>query len=147
MTGIEIAVGCVFAWAVRKARRVGGKADAEFDRALDAGLEQVHELVSRKLGDDSVLQRVREEAEAGQAELSPRTSQRLALALEEEAERDGGFALALQQAVDALPAATSEVLHVHNEIKDGRFQGLTIQAGKINHLAVTDQGPGQPPPR
>ena len=38
MTGIEIAIGYLFAWAVRKAQHVAGRADREVDRALDAGV-------------------------------------------------------------------------------------------------------------
>lgn len=100
MTGIEVAVGVLFAWAVRKARRVAGRVDAEADRALDAGMDRVHELVSRALGDnDPVLTRLGEEARAGLDQPSERTRQRLALALEDAGDQDPGFADALARAV------------------------------------------------
>ncbi len=49
MTGVEIAVGYVFAWLVAKGRRVAGRADTEVNRSLDAAMDRLHELVSRKL--------------------------------------------------------------------------------------------------
>lgn len=101
---MEIAVGYVFAWLVGKARRVAGRADAEVDRGLDAGMDRLHELVSAKLGDDPALERAREEAAAGLEEPSQRTRQRLELSLEDAAERDSGFAEAVEQAVKELQA-------------------------------------------
>jgi hypothetical protein len=105
VTGVEIAVGYLFAWLVRKAKRVAGPADAEVDRVLDAGMERVHGLVGVKLGQDPALERAREEAQAGQGELSERTRRRLVDALDEAAERDTDFAQDLAQAVAAVQAA------------------------------------------
>lgn len=105
VTGAEIAVGYVFVWLVRKARRVAGRADAEVDRALDAGMEQLHALVGRKLGADPALERAREEAEAGQPEPSPRTRRRLTDSIEDAAERDTGFAEELARLVAEVQAA------------------------------------------
>ncbi|MFI5884676.1 hypothetical protein [Streptomyces sp. NPDC051554] len=104
MTGVEIAVGYVFAWLVGKARRVAGRADAEVDRGMDAGMDRLHDLVSRKLGQDPVLERAQEEAETGQAELTERTRRRLTDSLEDAVERDGQFAAALEQLVEQLRA-------------------------------------------
>jgi hypothetical protein len=105
MTGIEVAVGYVFAWLVRKAGRVAGRADAEVDRGLDAGMDRLHDLVSRKLGPDPALARALEEAESGQEELSGRTRRRLVDSLEDTAERDPDFARALLDLVEQLQAA------------------------------------------
>ncbi|MER6632322.1 hypothetical protein ABT301_29580 [Streptomyces sp. NPDC000987] len=105
MTGVEIAVGYVFAWLVAKGRRVAGRADAEVNRSLDAGMDHLHELVSRKLGQDPALERAREEAEAGQPEPSERTRRRLADSLEDAAERDTAFAEALEKLVQELQAS------------------------------------------
>jgi hypothetical protein len=102
VTGVEIAVGYLFAWAVRKARRVAGRADQETDRALDAGMDRLHDLVSRKLDGDRALERLAGEAESGQEELGERTRQRVQLALEDAAEGDPGFAEALDRAVKQL---------------------------------------------
>ncbi|SEG57145.1 hypothetical protein SAMN05216223_106321 [Actinacidiphila yanglinensis] len=63
MTGVDVAVGYVFAWLVRKARRVGGRADADVDRGLDAAMNRLHDPVSRKLGADPALERAAEEAQ------------------------------------------------------------------------------------
>jgi hypothetical protein len=104
VTGVEIAVGYVFAWLVAKGRRVAGRADTEIDRSLDAGMDRLHELVSSKLGQDPALERAREEAEAGRAEPSERTRRRLADSLEDAAERDGVFAEALEKVVSELQA-------------------------------------------
>lgn len=107
MTGVEIAVGYVFAWAVRKARRVAGRADAEVDRGLDAGMDRLHELVSSRLGQDPALVRAREEAEAGRDELSERTRRRLTDSLEDAIERDTVFADAVEELVRELQAAAA----------------------------------------
>ena len=41
-----VVAGYVIAWAVRKARRVGGRLDSEADGVIDAGLDQLHEVVA-----------------------------------------------------------------------------------------------------
>ncbi|MDF3301764.1 hypothetical protein [Streptomyces tropicalis] len=105
MTGVEIAVGYAFAWLVRKARRVAGRADAEVDRGLDAGMDRLHGLISAKLGDDPALARAREEADAGQDEPSDRTRRRLTDSLDDAVEHDADFAAALAGAVADLQAA------------------------------------------
>ncbi|MEU6587661.1 hypothetical protein ABZ923_00200 [Streptomyces sp. NPDC046881] len=102
MFGAEFAVAYVFAWAVRKAKRVGGRADSEVDRALDSGMDRLHDLVSRKLGQDPALERAKEEAAEGRAELSERTRRRLTDSLEEAGERDEHFAALLEKLVDEL---------------------------------------------
>ena len=52
MAGLEIVVGYLIAWAVRKARRVGGRLDDDVDLVMDAELNQIHDLVAEKLGLD-----------------------------------------------------------------------------------------------
>jgi hypothetical protein len=102
MTGIEIVVGYVFAWAVRKARGVADRADKEVDRALDAGMNRLHELVSQKLGEDPALQKLIDEVEAEHAEPTERTRQRVQLALEDAVEQDPGFEESLDRTVKQL---------------------------------------------
>ncbi|MEV6113012.1 hypothetical protein AB0L59_10930 [Streptomyces sp. NPDC052109] len=92
----------MFAWLLRKAKRVAGRADQEVDRTLDAAMDQLHELVSRKLGEDPALHRLAEEARAGQDQASDRTRQRVQLALEDAAEEDPGFREAMDRAVKQL---------------------------------------------
>ncbi|MFF9409822.1 hypothetical protein ACF1B0_30510 [Streptomyces anandii] len=101
MTGIELVVGYLAAWAVRKGRRVAGRADQEVDQALDAGMDRLHEVVASKLGDDPALERMALEGQSGQ-EPSERTRQRVQLALEDASDDDSDFALALQAAIDRL---------------------------------------------
>ncbi|MFP3991742.1 hypothetical protein U9R90_34305 [Streptomyces sp. E11-3] len=149
MTGVEIAVGYVFAWLVGKARRVSGRADAEVDRGLDAGMDRLHDLVSRKLGDDPALQRAAEEAQSGQEELSARTHQRLELALEDAAEHDTGFAEALDEAVKKLQAASAQTGGGVSATSDGQAVGgnVEIQAegGSVAALRTGDVSITNPP--
>ncbi|MBV2153354.1 hypothetical protein [Kitasatospora sp. SUK 42] len=107
--GVEIAVGYVFAWAVRKARLVAGRADGEVDRALEAGMDRVHDVVSRKLGGDPALEQVAEEAGEDRAQLSDETRQWLALSLNNAAKKDEEFAAALKAAVEEVQAAERAV--------------------------------------
>jgi len=130
MTGIEIAVGYVFAWAVRKARRVAGRADEELDRGLDAGMDWLHELVSAKLGSDTALERTEQEAREGASELSERTRLRLRLALEDAVEGDETFARALAEAVTTLRNQADVPVVVtasaHRSVAVGRNAGRVI---------------------
>ncbi len=106
MTGVEIAVGFLFAWAMRKARRVAGRVDAEVDRGLDVAMDRLHDVVSTRLGQDSALERLNEEA--GSGELAGRTRQRVELALEDAVERDAAFAELLRSAVAEVQAASAD---------------------------------------
>jgi hypothetical protein len=133
MSGIEVAVGCLFAWAVRKARRVAGRADTEVDRGLDAAMDHLHEVVSRKLGQDSALARLAEEAEEGREEPTGRTRQRLQLALEDAGEHDPDFAEALRQAVAQVQAASGPGGGGGHAVSGNTFSGPTaLQVGDHN---------------
>lgn len=137
MTGIEIAIGYLFAWAVRKAQRVAGQADDEVDRALDVGMVRLHDVVGRKLGDDPALQRLTEEAEGGRESLSDRTRERVLLALEAADETDDGFAADLEQAVAHLrslgPAPGDGPGGDHVEFHHSTFHG-PVQAKGVQHI-------------
>lgn len=93
MVGVDLAVGYLASWLWRKARRVGGQVDADVDDVLDASVERLHRAVLAKLGDDPAVKQLTGEASAGTETepVSPRTRQRVALALEEAAEQDGEF--------------------------------------------------------
>ncbi|MBM9509461.1 hypothetical protein [Actinacidiphila acididurans] len=104
MFGVEIAVGYACAYLVRKARRAGDAADAEVDRVVDAGLERVHGLVTRALGDDPALELAGRQA-SGQDGVSERTRVRLAGALEEAVESAPDLARELEEALAAVQAA------------------------------------------
>ncbi|MEV5832007.1 hypothetical protein [Nocardia sp. NPDC052112] len=61
-----VIVGYLIAWAVRKARRVGERLDGEFDVAVDAGLDRLHDAISSKLGPDSLRDIEEQAGEFGQ---------------------------------------------------------------------------------
>ncbi|NUP51341.1 MAG: chromosome partitioning protein [Catenulispora sp.] len=109
MVGAEIAVGYMFAWLVRKARRVGDRADAHIDAALDAGVdragEKLHQLVAGRLSGDAALERLTTEAQQLPEAPSERTAQRVALALEAAAEDDPDFGAAVEDLVRQLQEA------------------------------------------
>lgn len=133
MTGIELAAGYAIAWAVRKAKRVAGRADAEVDHVLDAGMDRVHEVVATRLGTDPALERVMAEASSEQGEVTARTRTRLELALEEQTEQDPSFAKALQEAVASVQAAAAEAAPGARAVYGNTFNGPTaIQAGDHN---------------
>jgi hypothetical protein len=78
-----VVAGYVIAWAVRKVRRVGTRLDAEADGVIDAGLDQLHEVVAAKLSGHPVLAELVEEAQAAGdgGEVSDLTRQRVELEL------------------------------------------------------------------
>jgi hypothetical protein len=104
MFGVDVAAVYVFGWLVRKAKRAAQGVDAEIDRTVDAGVGRLHDLVTAKLGGDQALQRAREEAGAGDAELSERTRRRLTDALEDAAEHDQDLAGTFAAIENAGPA-------------------------------------------
>lgn len=101
MTGIELVVGYLAAWGVRKLRRVGARADAEVDRVLDAALDELHEVVTDKLGGDPALARL----EAAPDAVTERVGRRVEDAVADAAEDDQAFAAALTRAITAVRAA------------------------------------------
>ncbi|MFJ9695579.1 hypothetical protein [Kitasatospora sp. NPDC101183] len=145
MVGIEIAVGYVFAWAVRKAKRVAGRADGEVDRALDAGMDRLHELVGRKLGEDPALRRLDEEAAAGQEQPSERTRRRVQDALEEAVEQDAGFAEALDRAVKELQAASRATGGAGGGVAVGGNVEIRADHGSAAAWQMGDVNLGNPP--
>lgn len=125
MTGVELAVGYVFAWAVRKARRVAGRIDDEVDHVLDARMDHLHEVVVTRLGTDPALEQTLAEAQSEQSELSARTRLRLQLALEEAADQDPSFAAELESAVTQVGAT--------HTVSGNTFNGPTaFQLGEHN---------------
>jgi hypothetical protein len=107
MFGLELVAGYLVAYAVRKAKRVSGRLDAEVDVVLDAGLEQLHGMVAGKLGADPAVGTLEREALATSA-ATDRTQKRVTFALEEAVEQDPDFAFALQEVLAQLDQARSE---------------------------------------
>jgi hypothetical protein len=106
MTGIEVAIGLLIAWAVKKANRAGQRLDKIADEAIDLGLDRVHEVVVTKLGGDPALARLESEA-AGSGEVAERTQARVRLALEDAVADDPDFAERLDQAVRQAQDSTT----------------------------------------
>ena len=109
MVGAEIAVGYMFAWLVRKARRAGERADGQVDAALDAGVDRLgqklHDLVAGRLHGDTALERLTSEAQQELEAPSARLVQRVALALEDAADDDPEFGATVQDLVRRLQEA------------------------------------------
>jgi broad specificity phosphatase PhoE len=155
MTGIELVIGYVAAWAWQKARRVAGRADAEVDQALDAGMDRLHELVAGKLAGDRALAQL--ETEAGSnlevESVSPRTRERVRLALEEAVETDPDFGDRLAEVVAQLQkaegqpgvAAGEHGLAVGGDV-DIHAEGGSV-AGGVIHGNVNVGNPPPPGPR
>ncbi|WP_157537668.1 chromosome partitioning protein [Kitasatospora azatica] len=146
---MEVAVGYIFAWAVRKARLVAGRADGEVDRALGAGMDRVHDVVSRKLGQDAALVQVVEEANADPARLSEDSRQWLALSLNNAAKRDAEFAAELLAAVEAARVAerAARVQASGDGVAIGGGVSMHAESGSV--VAVRIDGPvtiGSPAP-
>lgn len=136
-----VVAGYVIAWAIRKARRIGNRLDAEADQVIDDGLDRLHEVVAARLGGHTVLAELVEEAnQAG--EVSDLTRQQIELALQAAAQKDDVFgqevtdlvaqlqkAAQAQGPVAAGPNSTVFTGDAHAEAKDG---GIAFgQAGNV----------------
>ncbi|MGW5715332.1 hypothetical protein ACWEVP_04135 [Amycolatopsis sp. NPDC003865] len=118
--GLEVAVGFLIAWAVGKARRVGKQLDGVADQVMDASAVRLRDILVRKLGTDSAVQRLQLEA-AESPEISERTLQRVTLALEEAVVQDGEFAAELESAL----AEVSD--------SDGTPQTMAVSGSAVAH--------------
>ena len=102
-----VVAGYVIAWAVRKARRAGGRLDEEADGVIDAGLDRLHEVVAVKLGGHPALaELVREAGAAGEGgEVSGLARQQAELALTAAAREDDEFGRTVTELVARLREA------------------------------------------
>lgn len=131
MTGVEVLAGMAVAYLVRKLRRVGGQADAEVDRALDEGMNTLHEAISRRLGQDRALERLETEAADG-AEPTELTVRRSTDAIAQAALDDADFAGELEALItrlDELAAASGQDTaagSVHNTIIHSTVHGPAV---------------------
>lgn len=133
MVGVELVVGYLVAWAVRKARRVAGRADAEVDTVLDAGMDRLHEVVAARLGTDPALEQAVAEAASAREAVSGRTRTRLRLALEEAVEQDAAFARTLEHAVAGVVGAAESAGPGALAVYGNTFGGpVAFQAGDHN---------------
>jgi len=153
----EVVAGYVIAWAVRKARRVGGRLDADADAVIDASLDRLHEVVAARLAGHPVLAELAEEAAAG-GEVSELTRQQVELVLAAETDRDEAFGLAvtellarLRQAEQAVGrtaiAGAGSAVFTGDAIAKAEGGGIAIGqvAGNVNvGRDLGPPGPGRP---
>lgn len=100
---LELLAGYVVACLLRKLKRVATRTDEEIDHVVDTALDRLYAMVTEKLGTDPALARLEEEAaEDGE---TPRTRQRVALAIEAAAEADPEFASRLEELAASLRQA------------------------------------------
>ena len=148
-----VIAGYVIAWAVRKARRIGGRLDDEANAAIDAGLDQLHEVVAAKLGEHPVLAEVEEEAAAGGGEVSELTRQQVELALTAAARKDDAFGQAVTGLVAQLreaeqAAGRSVIAGAGSAVFTGdahvKAEGGGIAFGQVAGDVNVDRGQGDP---
>jgi hypothetical protein len=102
----SLAAGYLIAWAARKARRVGGRLDAEADAVLDVGLDRLHDVVESKLAGHRLLAELVDEAGV-EGQVSEQIRQRMTLAIIAAAEKDEVFGRAVNEQVAWLREAES----------------------------------------
>ncbi|MEW2622989.1 hypothetical protein [Streptomyces sp. NPDC048106] len=150
---MEVAVGYVFAWLVGKARRVAGWVDAEADRGLDAGMDHLHDLISRRIGQDPALERAlataQDEVTAGRVEPSEETGRQLGAALAQASAQDPAFAAVLKLLIDGHlpgPGTATEPGQVFNIISGGKQEGPVVQGRTQIGFQFTTNPPPTPRP-
>jgi hypothetical protein len=121
VTGLELVAGAAVGYLVRKARRIGRRADADVDLALDAGMDALHRVVSEALKGDSSLTTLEEQAQAGSD--TDRTRRRVQLAIEQAAEDDTSFADQLGELVSRLQKLETTRTDVITAIEGGIAAG------------------------
>ena len=152
-----VVTGYVIAWAMRKARRAAGRLDTDVDAVIGAGLDQLHEVVTGKLGSHPVLGEVQEETATGDGQVSELTRQQLELALTAAARKDDAFGQALtdllvriragEQAagVQVMAGAGSRVF-TGDAHADAAHGGIAFgQVGGDIHLDGSGRDPTDPP--
>jgi len=139
-------VGYVIAWMVRKAKRAGGRLDAEVDTAMDAGLDKLHQVVAARLGADPALTEAQEEAATGQ--VSELTRQRVELSIQAAAGKDPAFAQTVAELVGQLQAAEKaggQVAAGHGSANVAGNVDIHAEDGAAAAWNMGDVSFGQPP--
>ncbi len=148
-----VAVGYLIAWAARKARRAGGRLDAEADAVIDASLDRLHEVVETKLVGHPVLAELADEA-AGAGQVSEPTRQQVELALLAAAGTDEAFGQAVthllarlreaeQAATGLVDAGAGSVVFTGDARAEARDRGIAF--GQVAGDVHVEQAPGGPP--
>ncbi|HUN35195.1 MAG TPA: hypothetical protein VMU95_24600 [Trebonia sp.] len=146
--GIEVLAAAVVAYLLRKAARIGRRADQEVDRALDEGMDRLQQAVTARLGTDPALARLEDQAKAG--EVTERTRRRAEDAIAEAAEEDQRFAGQIQALVEAIAQRETAIgagspEAVRNLISGGTQSGPVIMGRDFGR--VTIHNPAPPTPR
>jgi len=150
VVGVELVVGYLIAWVLRKGRRIGGRLDGEADQVLDAGLDRLHDVVARKLGSEPALSDLHEEASGDRHEVSTLTRQRVGLAIQAATAKDGDFAGVLAQALESLKAAESTRAAVVSASGDqsasvGGNVNIQAEGGSVAGFSIGDVRINPPP--
>lgn len=137
MTGLEIAVGFLVAWAARRAQHLGDGLGTETDQMLDKALGALHRLIAEKLPGDPALAQLQNETERD-GKPNPRTEQRVQLALEDAVEQDPHFARLLDALIKEAERA-DRLTDRHTTQNSGVVTntGLGMVAGPVS---ARDQG-------
>ncbi|MEU6548500.1 hypothetical protein [Streptomyces sp. NPDC046859] len=145
--GVDLVAGAAVGYLVRKARRVSAPADGDADHVLEANMDALHDLVSGAVGDDPALTRLLEQA--GDGEVTERTTRRATDAIADLAEEDSGFATELAASVDRLQRHEAG-LGPHNGINvahDLRVEtGGVVVGGNVSGGVTTGAHPSTPGP-
>jgi hypothetical protein len=104
VTGVEVAVGFLIVWMTKKIKRAAGRLDTEIDYAVDAGMDRLHTLIADKLGGDSAFAKLHAEIDASGV-VTPRTRERVRLAIEDVAADDLDFGQQLDSLVEQIRSA------------------------------------------
>jgi hypothetical protein len=132
MIGIEIAVGYLASWAVRKANRVGRKVDETADEVIDRYLERLHDVVVAGVGGDRSLERLEAEA-AATGRVEDRTRRWVQLVLEDAVKQDSKFAESLLRAVRDTQSS-----HAADAGNHAAGRSVTISGDVVGIVSVGD---------
>jgi hypothetical protein len=141
--GLEVVVGFLIAWAVGKARRAGQRFDGVADQVVDASAVRLRDVLLRKLGGDSAVQRLELEA-AETGEVSERTQQRVTLALQDAVEQDTQFATELQDALTHAEKSGAVIATSGGTVTNGTATATgqrSIAIGAVGRDASLGQAP------
>jgi hypothetical protein len=143
VTGLEVAVGFLVAWFVRKAGHAAKRLDAMADEVMDAQLDRLHEVVIGKLGNDSALEQLQLEA-ATTGEVGTRTQARVRLALEEAAEQDKTFAADLEAVLAKLRPGDHSIKVAGGVHSETGGVSVIMTGGSLSMDRPDPQGPARP---
>jgi len=144
---VDLVAGAAVGYLVRKARRVSAPLDTDADPVLDANMDALHRLVDGAIGDDPALTRLLEQA--GDGEVTERTTRRATDAIADRAEEDSGFADELAASVDRLQRHEAGLApHAGISVaRDLRVEtGGVVVSGNVSGGVTTGAHPSTPGP-